>query len=163
MALFFFHSIPEQTSKGAVQTALPKFYQKIDFLGFGFFAPASVMILLAISWGGEKYVWKSATIIGLFFGAFVTGIFFGLWQWFRQDRALIPPRILKKPVVLFSCMVSFLQGGAFFMMGYYLPLWFQAIQRVTPTESGIRLLPTMISQIIASGVCGALCKYYCSR
>lgn len=130
--------------------------QKLDILGFFLFAPACVMVLLAMSWGGQRYAWGNAKIIGLFVGSAGTAVLFGVWQWYRQDKALIPPRILMKPVVFFGCLVSFLQGGSFLMMGYYLPLWFQSVLRSSPTNSGVMLLPTMVAQIVASTVTGVL-------
>ena len=35
---------------------------------------------------------------------------------------------------------------------YYLPIWFQAIKGVSAVQSGIRLLPTVVAQVIASFV-----------
>jgi hypothetical protein len=33
---------------------------------------------------------------------------------------------------------------------YYLPIWFQAIKEVSAVQSGIRLLPTVVAQVVAS-------------
>ena len=41
-------------------------------------------------------------------------------------------------------------------MIYYLPIWFQAIQGVSATESGIRNLPMILSQVFGSVVTGIL-------
>jgi hypothetical protein len=154
--LFAVIYIPEQTAKQPVLSILPSLPQKLDILGFALFAPACVMVLLAMSWGGQRYAWGSATVIGLFVGSAATAVLFGVWQRYRGDRALIPPRILLKPVVFYGCLVSFLQGGSFLMMGYYLPLWFQSVLRASPTRSGVMLLPTMVAQIIASTVAAVL-------
>lgn len=116
------------------------------------------MILLALSWGGQRLAWGSATIIGLICGAAGTAAIFIAWQLHRQDRALLPPNIVKNRIVFYASLVAFLQGGSFLEMGYYLPIWFQSVKQASPTNSGLMLLPTMISQIIGSILAGVLGK-----
>ncbi|CAL5866561.1 uncharacterized protein PFLUO_LOCUS770 [Penicillium psychrofluorescens] len=154
--IFMFVRIPEQTVKPRLREILRNLPRYLDLIGFALFAPACVMVLLAFSWGGQRYAWDDAIIIGLLCGGAGVAALFVAWVWYRQDEALIPPSIVSNPVVAFGCCLSFMQGGAFLMMGYYLPLWFQSVKQASPTTSGLMLLPTMVSQIIASSVCGAL-------
>lgn len=148
--------VPEQ-GKPPVKETLRLLSQRLDLLGcFAMFVPACVMLLLGLSWGGQRLAWESATVIGLLCGGFGLSIIFGFWQRYKQDKALIPPSIFLQPVVFFGCLVSFLQGGAFLEMGYYMPLWFQSVKHASPLSSGLMLLPTMISQIIVSMVSGYL-------
>jgi hypothetical protein len=117
------------------------------------------MFLLGMSWGGSKYSWGSATIIGLLVASIVVAAIFGVWIWHYQDRSIIPPKILLKPVVLYGCIISGLQGGAFLMLQYYLPLWFQSIKGVSPEEGGVMMLPNAVTQIISGIACSFLRKY----
>lgn len=158
--IFMFVRIPEQTVKPRLREILRNLPRYLDLIGFALFAPACVMVLLAFSWGGQRYAWDDAIIIGLLCGGAGVAALFVAWVWYRQDEALIPPSIVSNPVVAFGCCLSFMQGGAFLMMGYYLPLWFQSVKQASPTTSGLMLLPTMVSQIIASSVCGALGKSF---
>ncbi|KAF2191557.1 MFS general substrate transporter [Zopfia rhizophila CBS 207.26] len=157
-AMFLFQRIPEQVSKPTARSVVRNLHHKLDLIGFALFTPSCVMFLFAMSWGGSKYAWKSAMIIGLFCGSVGIACIFGLWIWHRKERALIPPSLIMKPVVFFGCLVSFLQGGAFLMIGYYLPLWFQSVKGASPGKSGVMLLPTCISQIVASIACSALLR-----
>jgi hypothetical protein len=56
-------------------------------------------------------------------------------------------------------------GSAFFIMVYYLPVWFQAVQGASAVESGIRNLPLILGLVIFSIVSGigvsigGYCKY----
>ncbi|KAJ2982136.1 hypothetical protein NQ176_g1594 [Zarea fungicola] len=151
--------VPEQ-GKPPVTETLQLLSQRLDLLGcFAMFVPACVMILLGLSWGGQRLSWGSSTVIGLLCGGFGLSVVFGFWQRYKQDKALIPPSIFLQPVVFFGCLVSFLQGGAFLEMGYYMPLWFQSVRHASPLSSGLMLLPTMISQIIASMVSGYMIKH----
>ncbi|KAI8206495.1 Efflux pump mlcE [Colletotrichum sp. SAR 10_76] len=153
---FLFLRVPEQRKKAPAKEVLPILPKAMDLIGFALFAPAVIMLLLAFSWGGGRYAWSSATIIGLICGGFaMTGVF-SVWAWYRQEKALIPPSIFRKKVVFCGCAVAFLQVGAFATLGDYLPLWFQSVKGATPTTSGLNILPTMITQLLATGFC-ALC------
>lgn len=150
--------IPEQTDKPPVRSILPVLPVKLDFLGFALFAPACIMFLLALNWAGTSYPWNSATIVGLLCGSATTIGAFAAWSIYRQDNALMPPRMMRRRALFFGCWISGLQGGATIMMGYYLPVWFQSIKGADPQNSGLMMLPTMISQILGAGMSGALGK-----
>ncbi|MCJ1405002.1 hypothetical protein MMC11_008228 [Xylographa trunciseda] len=129
--------------------------KQFDIIGTIFFIPAVVCLLLALQWGGATYPWSDGRIIALFviFGIF--GIAFICIQIWRGDNATVPPRIMNRSMVAGSFFGMCL-GGAFFTFIYYMPVWFQAIQGVSATESGIRSLPLILSQVLASVVTGIL-------
>lgn len=116
------------------------------------------MFLLAIEWGGTKYTWKSAVIIGLFCGSGTTLVIFGMWEHRRGDAAMIPLSILSQRIVWSSCITFFFMGAVALVTSFYLPLYFQAVRGVSPTMSGVYLLPSILSQMalaITSGILGA--------
>ena len=76
--------------------------QEIDLVGFILFAPACIMFLLAMTWGGNEHRWDSSVIIGLFCGAFAMIIIFGAWEFHKGENAMIPTSIVKKPLVFFG-------------------------------------------------------------
>lgn len=112
--------------------------------------PAIICLLLALQWGGSKYEWKSGTIIALFVvaGVLIIG-FIGVQLW-KKDSATVPPRILRKRSIWSASWFAFCLGAGFFIMIYYLPIWFQAVQGVSAVESGIRNLPMVLGLVILS-------------
>lgn len=148
--------IPEQRKKDVRRSALVPTLKKIDFPGFALFAPAVVMCLLALEWGGHKYPWSSATIIGLLCGAFCTFCIFLAWEHHKEDAAMISLKVFRTRVVHLGCATLFFQFGTLLVLSYYLPLWFQVIKGATPEMSGVMTLPTLVSQALASVLAGKL-------
>jgi hypothetical protein len=116
--------------------------------------PAIICLLLALQWGGSKYEWSNARIIVLFvmFGVLIS-IFIAVQFW-KKDKATVPPRILRNRSVAASAWFAFCLGSGFFIMVYYLPVWFQAVQGVSAVESGIRSLPLVLGLVLVSIISG---------
>lgn len=108
------------------------------------------MFLLAMQTASQDGVWNTATIIGLFVGSGLTLLVFIAWEWHRGDQAVIPGKVVLRRTVLFTCIFAFTQMGGLTVATYYLPAWFQAIQGVGPLQSGVRILPTVITQMLAT-------------
>jgi hypothetical protein len=144
------------------QRDVPKLHTWIDRLwaldpiGTLFFLPAMVCLLLALQWGGTTYSWSNGRIIALLVLFGVLTIAFLLVQVRLKEAATVPPRIFANRSVWAGCLYGFCTGGAFFLIIYYVPIWFQAIQGVSAIQSGIRNLPMMISTILMSIVVGGL-------
>jgi len=125
--------------------------------------PAVVCLLLALQWGGSKYEWSNARIIVLFvlFGVMIT-TFIAIQYW-KKDMATVPPRILGNRSIASGSFYAFCLGSAFFILVYYLPIWFQAVEGVSAVESGIRCLPLILGLVlvsIISGLCVSLEGHY---
>ena len=130
--------------------------RNFDLLGFALFAPACVMLLLALQWGGVEYSWSSAAIIGLFCGSACAFASFFFWESCVGETAMMPLSLMRRRVIYSSLLTAFFQYGGMLVLTYYLPLWFQAIKGTTPTLSAVYTLPTFISQLIAAIVAGII-------
>ncbi|RVD80194.1 uncharacterized protein DFL_008099 [Arthrobotrys flagrans] len=128
--------------------------EQFDIHGTVIFMPAIICLLLALQWGGSKYAWGNGRIIALLVLAGVLlSIFIGIQIW-KQDKATVPPRILKQRSVASSAWFAAMLGSAFFVMVYFVPIWFQAIKSVSATKSGIMNLPMILTLVIMSIVAG---------
>jgi MFS family permease len=151
--LFFFNPPSIQRDQTAVQRI-----KSLDLVGCAIFVPAIFMLLLAMMWGGTEKDWNSATIIGLFVGSGVMLILFACWERYQGDGAMIPGNLLARQTVTFSVLFSFCHFGSLGIVNYYMPEWFQAVQGATPLESGTRILPAVLSQIVGTLTAAFLCK-----
>lgn len=151
--IFFLLTLPDRST-----THLPNKQKlaQLDFLGIFFLLPGVVCLLLALQWGGSKYDWNSGRIIALLVLAGVLIIAFILVQIFRPNTATIPPRIFCQRSIIAGFCATFTVGASMMIFVYYLPIWFQAIEGVSAVGSGIRLLPLVLSMVLASISSGAL-------
>ena len=157
--MLFFHTVKREAS----QLTIFEKIQRLDLPGFALFIPPVVMLLLAVQWGGTKYSWHSATVIGLLCGFVGMMAIFIAWQWHAQDEASIPPRILMNRNVAVACIVSFFMFGSLQLMVYFLPIWFQVIKKATPTQSGIDFLATVLATMLLTFIAGGLGKLFLDR
>jgi hypothetical protein len=114
------------------------------------------MFLMALEWGGTKYPWNSAIVIGLLCGAAGTFISFVVWEYRLGDEAMIPYSMLQRREVWSSCLVTGFFFGNLLTFSYYLPIYFQAVKGVNPAPSGLCILPGIASQILMAVISGVL-------
>lgn len=151
--IFLLLNVPERAI-----TRLPNRQKlaQLDGLGIFFLLPAVICLLLALQWGGAKYTWGSGRIVALLV---LTGVLFMAFvavQILRPKTATIPPRIFCQRSILAGFWATICVGASMMIMVYYLPIWFQAIENVSAVDSGIRLLPLVLSMVVASITTGAL-------
>jgi hypothetical protein len=150
--------IPERTEKKPFRDNIVSTLRALDLFGFVLFAPTAIMLLLALQWGGTKFAWGSATIIGLFCGAAGNCALFVFWEYKKGDDAMIPYSMVKIRIVWCSCLLMLFFFGNMIITPYYLAIYFQSVKGVKPTLSGVYLLPTILSQMamaMTSGILGS--------
>ncbi|KLJ12377.1 hypothetical protein EMPG_09542 [Blastomyces silverae] len=128
----------------------------LDPFGMLCFFPGMICLVLALQWGGTTYGWNSARVIVLLvvFGLLLLG-FMGLQVW-NKEYASVPGRIAVQRSMLAGVYYTICAGGHMLVMLYYLPIWFQAIKGVSAVNSGINIVPTMISLVVGGIMAGAL-------
>ncbi|KAJ5760256.1 hypothetical protein N7520_007412 [Penicillium odoratum] len=131
-------------------------FHKLDLIGFVFFTPAAVQLLLAIEYGTNQYDWSNMTVIGLFCGSGATFIVFIFWEHRQGDLAMIPLPIISRRIVWASCLVIMCNVGITLVASFYLPIYFQAVNNDSPTMSGVCILPAVLAHLIFAVLSGVL-------
>jgi MFS family permease len=112
----FFHPRPNIT---ASSTTWREKVSQMDLLGTAILIPTIVCLLIALQWGGSKYQWSNARIIVLLVVTAVMIVGFIIVQIWKQDKATVPPRIIKQRSVACSVCYVFYAGGAINVFEYY--------------------------------------------
>ena len=121
---------------------LKRVHHVIDYLGTVLLALAATSLVLFTSLGGTTYPWGSPEIIALAVAGVVLTVLFLLARR-RAAEPVIPLDLFTNRVFSASSAVGFVVGFAMFGALTFLPLFFQDARGVSPTLSGLRLLPLM--------------------
>jgi EmrB/QacA subfamily drug resistance transporter len=122
---------------------------QIDYLGAALVTAAVTALLLAVSWSGPENGWGDGTTLALLIGAVVISIAFVLVE-LRVSEPIIPMDLFKGRIFAGNSAYAFLLGFAMFGALIFLPLYLQAVKEMSPTRSGLALLPMIIGIFSAS-------------
>ncbi|MBS4204447.1 MDR family MFS transporter [Lederbergia citrea] len=129
--------------------------EKIDYLGSLFLSLAIIALLLGFSWGGTKYDWGSAEIIGLFVASIVFIVVF-IFVERKATSPVLPLSLFRNDIVTISNSIGFIMNAG--MMGalIYLPFFVQGVEGISPTYSGYVTMPMSIAMVVVSAITGNL-------
>ena len=149
IVVLFFLELPSP------QTPVVTGLKAIDWTGGLLIVGSSLMILLGLQFGDVTYPWSSATVICLIvFGVTVLGIFI-VNEWKFSTNPVIPLRLFSNrssiaAYIVYSCNFFILIG-----LSYYLPLYSQSVLGADALQSGIHLVPLIVSSSLAAACTGA--------
>ncbi|MEP7214942.1 MAG: MDR family MFS transporter [Anaerolineaceae bacterium] len=126
---------------------------KIDFLGAILLSAASVAMLLALVWAGDKYAWGSAEILGLL-GASAVFVALFIAQEARHPEPILPLHLFKNRVFLVSNLIVFTFGVGVFGAFQYLGIFVQTALGASATASGVVTTPQSVGVLLASVIGG---------
>ena len=127
----------------------------IDYLGAATIVSAVTSVLLYTAWAGpsQTYGWGSPLGVGLLFaGAVLTASFVLVES--RAAEPIIPLELFGMRVFSLASVFAFIIGIAMFGALIFLPYYLQVVQGMSPTRSGLALLPMVVgifSTSISSG------------
>jgi len=151
--IFFFFTTPSG-AKPVVAPLKEKLLQ-MDLVGTALVMGAVISYILALQYGGQTRPWSDPTVIGLLVGFVLISITFGVWEFWNGERSMIVPRLFRNRDVWVSSIFTFLFAGSYFVIIYYLPVYFQSVDNASPTQSGVRNLPLILSVTVATIAAGA--------
>ncbi|MEO7209022.1 MAG: MDR family MFS transporter [Steroidobacteraceae bacterium] len=127
----------------------------IDYLGAVLIVASCVPLLLALTFGGQKYAWGSPIMIGLFAMFLICAVLFVIVEK-RVKDPIIHMELFGNKVFTWANTAGFFSSMSFLSVVAFLPLFMQLGQGVQATTSGLSTLPLMIGLIVAATVSGRL-------
>ncbi|KAK3389293.1 azole resistance protein [Podospora didyma] len=152
--LLFLHLPPSKQQEEKL--GLMDQIKQLDPLGLFFFVPAITSLILALQWGGSTDPWSAPRVIGLLVTAGVLLIGFIIVQVMMPETAMAPMRVVLDRSIAGSMLYMSLLAGAMLCVVYYITLWFQAAQGVSPLQAGIRTIPLILSMMIAGFIAAGI-------
>lgn len=117
---------------------------------------AIICYILALQWGGTTRSWGDSTVIGTLVGFVLLLVAFSVNEYYMGDRALLQSSLIGNRAIMVNCSYIFFFAGSFFTLLYYLPIYFQSVDNVSASQSGINNIPLVLGISIFSIVSGAL-------
>jgi EmrB/QacA subfamily drug resistance transporter len=125
----------------------------IDYLGVVLLTVGITSIVLVTTWGGTEYAWTSARIMELIGIGVATLVGFVFWQTKAADPVL-PLHIFKSRNFTLMALIAFIAGFVMYGATLFLPLYQQAVQGASATNSGLLLLPMLGAMLATSMIAG---------
>lgn len=127
----------------------------VDYWGVAALLVGLVPLLLALSFGGIEYPWRSPQIYALFSVAAAGTALFVLVE-SRAPEPLLPLGLFRNSIFLVTAIIVFLTGFGMFGAILFIPVFMQGVIGITATNSGLLLMPLMLANIIASTIAGQI-------
>ncbi|MFJ9414343.1 DHA2 family efflux MFS transporter permease subunit [Streptomyces sp. NPDC101227] len=128
---------------------------RIDYLGTALIAAVAACFVLMTSLGGVTYPWSSWQTVGIgVLGVLLLGAFLLVER--RAAEPVLPLRLFTLRTFTLCAVIGFVIGFAMFGSMTYLPTFLQVVQGVSPTMSGVHMLPMVLGMLLSSTASGQI-------
>ncbi len=127
----------------------------IDYLGAATVVASVSAFLLYTAWAGPELGWTSGTSLTLLVGGFVLAVAFVFIE-LHAAEPIIPMRLFGNSIFSIANAFGFLIGVAMFGSMIFIPVYLQVVDGMTPTESGLAMLPMVVGIFTTSIAAGQL-------
>lgn len=126
---------------------------KIDTQGAFLLTAGVASMILTISWASESYGWGSPQALGMI--ALTLGLIAGfLWWEPHAENPMIPLHLFRNHTIQRVVPMVTLVSATMALVGAFMPLYLQSVTGVSPTNSGLLLVPMMVGLTVASTLVG---------
>lgn len=127
---------------------------RIDYLGAGLLVSWTVAALIALE-RGRTWGWGSWETLSLATSAIALFALFVRHE-FVSPEPILPLRIFRNRVFTVAGSAAFIGGLALFGAIFYLPVYLQIVKGLSPTASGLHMLPLVMGLLASSIISGRL-------
>jgi EmrB/QacA subfamily drug resistance transporter len=128
---------------------------RVDYWGSAALAVALVPLLM-VAEQGRDWGWGSAAALATYGISALGFTVFVVVERTMGAEALLPLRMFRQPAFRLGNIIAFVVGIGLFGGLTSLPLYLQIVRGLSPTRSGLLMLPMMVGIIVAIGVVGRL-------
>ena len=132
--------------------------RSIDYLGAVLLTATLVPLLLALVWGGSQYPWGSTEIVSLLLGSVVALAAF-IWRELKAKDPIVSMGLFKNQVFTVSIIATFLASLGMFGSILFIPVFAQGVAGFSATNSGLILMPMMLSIVAGSIFAGQVMSH----
>jgi MFS family permease len=138
----------------AVPESAKKDPRPVDSIGIALFAAASLLFVFGLIRGKEDG-WGSPPIVASLVAAVVLFVGFVVFEW-RSRFPMLDFGLFRIKAFSGTALVAFSQSVAIYPLLLFLAIYFQAALNMTPTETGLRLMPMTVAIFLVAPLSGKL-------
>lgn len=126
---------------------------KVDWAGAFFISAAVSLLLVWVTFAGDKYDWLSWQTYAMVAGSIALGLIFVLVE-SKASEPIIPLRLFRNRTITLSSIASMFVGVAMFSGTVFFAQYFQLARDKSPTMSGVMTIPMIGGLFVSSTVSG---------
>ncbi|MFK4269461.1 MFS transporter [Streptomyces milbemycinicus] len=126
---------------------------KVDWSGAFFISAAVSLLLIWVTFAGDKYDWISWQTYAMVGGSIALGLIFILVE-SKASEPIIPLRLFRNKTIALASLASLFVGIAMFAGTVFFSQYFQLARDKTPTMSGVLTIPMIGGLFVSSTVSG---------
>src|SRR6059058_1816748 len=121
---------------------IPVFHRrrKVDWLGGLLLMASAVVFMLVLTWGGNRYLWLSLTIMAMVGASIALALAF-VWHARKAEEPFLPLPLMGGTVVPYAMAAGGCALGAMLGLTVHLPLYYEAVYHLSASEAGLALIP----------------------
>ncbi|MCX5110638.1 MFS transporter [Streptomyces sp. NBC_00378] len=128
---------------------------KVDWWGAFFISAAVSLLLVWVTFAGDKYDWLSWQTAAMVVGSLaLTGIFVAVES--KASEPIIPLRLFRNRTITLASLASLFVGIAMFAGTVFFSQYFQLARGKSPTMSGVMTIPMIAGLFVSSTVSGQI-------
>ncbi|MEV5987357.1 MFS transporter [Streptomyces sp. NPDC052051] len=128
---------------------------KVDWAGAFFISAAVSLLLVWVTFAGDKYDWLSWQTYTMVAGSIVLGAIFVFIE-SKASEPIIPLRLFRNRTITLSSLASLFVGVAMFAGTVFFAQYFQLARDKSPTMSGVLTIPMIGGLFVSSTVSGQI-------
>ncbi|MET9927631.1 MULTISPECIES: MFS transporter [unclassified Streptomyces] len=126
---------------------------KVDWTGAFFISAAVSLLLVWVTFAGDKYDWMSWQTYVMVGGSVLLGLIFVLIE-SRAKEPIIPLRLFRNRTITLASIASLFVGIAMFAGTVFFSQYFQLARGKSPTMSGVMTIPMITGLFLSSTISG---------
>ncbi|WP_306335118.1 MFS transporter [Streptomyces sp. KL118A] len=128
---------------------------KVDWAGAFFISAAVCLLLVWVTFAGDKYDWMSWQTGAMVGGSVLLALIFVLVE-SKASEPIIPLRLFRNRTITLASLASLFVGVAMFAGTVFFSQYFQLARGESPTMSGVMTIPMIGGLFVSSTVSGQI-------
>src|ERR1700687_5533710 len=134
---------------------IPVFHRrrKVDWLGGVLLMASAVVVMLVLTWGGNRYLWLSPVIVAMVGASVALAVAF-VWHARNAEEPFLPLPLMGGTVVPYAMGAGGCALGAMVGLTVHLPLYYEVVYHLSASEAGLALISLAAMSTVGAAIAG---------